>query len=547
MSPGEEDTTLSGAQLAYLRAIGLPRPFEDGEVLVAPGERDYPFLLIERGFVEAVRTATPDRPEIVISRRGRGDFAGEWGMITGQAAFLTIRGSGQGLVYEISRRQLLDVLSHDAELSGLITREFLRRRETIRTGEGAASVEILGVPRSAASHALRSWAERERIAYTWIDADEPAGAVLAEALGCSRDQLPLVVTPTATLPRATVSQLSENLGLSYRGLGETHDLLVVGAGPAGIAAAMYGASEGLSTLVLEGTSTGGQAAASSSIENYLGFPDGVSGEELTGLGLIQAQKFGATVATPCTVELFELDGDLLRLHLTDGTDVSARAIVVATGARYRRLPLARWQDFEGAGIFFSATQIEAQACLGEPVVVVGGANSAGQAALFLASRGSPVDLVVRRGELGATMSDYLVRRIRQHPSIQVHLGTEVTALHGGEHLTGVELTRRADGAIDRRACGGLFCFIGATPATEWLHGVVLDERGFVLTDMELSERNLSSAWDALGRRPLPFETSVPRVFAAGDVRRASIKRVAAAAGEGSSTIASVHRALGNRD
>jgi thioredoxin reductase (NADPH) len=316
-------------------------------------------------------------------------------MITGQAAFLAIRGSGQGVVYEIPRRQVLEALSHDGELSRLITREFLRRRETIRTGEGAASVEILGVPRSAASHALRSWAERERIAYTWIDADEPAGAVLAEALGCSRDQLPVVVTPTATLPRATVSQLSENLGLSYRGLGETRDLVVVGAGPAGIAAAVYGASEGLSTLVLEGISTGGQAAASSSIENYLGFPDGVSGGELTGLGLIQAQKFGATFATPCTVESFERDGDLLRLHLTDSTDVGAHAMVVATGAQYRRLPLAHWEDFEGAGICFSATEIEAQACAGESVVVLGGANSAGQAALFLGSRGSPVDLVVR--------------------------------------------------------------------------------------------------------------------------------------------------------
>jgi thioredoxin reductase (NADPH) len=301
--------------------------------------------------------------------------------------------------------------------------------------------------------------------------------------------------------------------------------------------------EGLSTLLLDATSVGGQAAASSRIENYLGFPGGISGEELTSLGLVQAQKFGATVLTPRTVASIEPADDIIRLNLTDGTEIPARAVVIATGARYRRLPLARWHDFEGAGIFFSATEMEAQFCRGEPVVIVGGANSAGQAALFLAARGSPVDLVVRKDDLSARMSDYLVRRIREHPHIKTHLGTEVTALHGEEHLSGVEVTRRSTGAVARRPCVGLFCFIGAKPATDWLHGVVLDENGFVLTDSELSDQDLSPAWAALGRRPLPFETSVPRLFAVGDVRRSSMKRVAAAVGEGSSAILSVHRAI----
>jgi thioredoxin reductase (NADPH) len=262
---------------------------------------------------------------------------------------------------------------------------------------------------------------------------------------------------------------------------------------------------------------------------------------------VQAQRFGATVSTPCAVERFEVGDEAIRLKLTDGTEIPALAVVIATGASYRRLPLERWHDFEGAGIFFSATEIEAQACQGQPVVVVGGANSAGQAALFMASRGSPVDLVVRKDDLSAGMSDYLVRRVREHPNIQTHLETEVTALRGDDALTGVELTRRSDGAVQERPCKGLFCFIGATPATAWLDGVMLDEAGFVLTDADLRDEDLPPAWAALDRRPLAFETSMPCVFAVGDVRRSSMKRVAAAVGEGSSAIPSVHRAIAARD
>ena len=543
MAQHGEPPPLSEAQLGRLRAFGASRRFEPGEVLVAPGQLDYPFQLLDEGGAEVVRAATPDRPELVLRRWGPDDFAGEWGLITGQAAFLTIRAATAGALHEIPRDRFLQVLSEDGDLSNTIMRELLRRRAALRTGEGAASVEILGVEQSAAAHALRSWAERQGIAYTWLDVDDPAGASLAAALGCTTEELPVVLTPTATIPRATVGQLSDNLGLAYRDGGGTRDVVIVGAGPAGLAAAVYGASEGLSTLLLDAVSTGGQAAASSRIENYLGFPGGVSGEALTSRGLIQAQKFGATVSTPCTVESLQRSGDIVRLRLSDGTEIPARAVVIATGARYRRLPLKRWPDFEGAGIFFSATEMEARTCQGEPVVVVGGANSAGQAALFLAARSSGVDLVVRQDELSAGMSDYLVRRIREHPRITTHLGTEVTELHGGDELTAVDLTRRRDGAVARRPCKAVFCFIGATPATAWLDGVALDEDGFVLTDTELTDEHLSSAWPGLGRRPLPFETSIPGVFAVGDVRRSSMKRVAAAVGEGSSAIPSVHRAI----
>jgi thioredoxin reductase (NADPH) len=421
--------------------------------------------------------------------------------------------------------------------------ELLRRRDVLRSGEGAGSVEILGAAQSPGAHALRSWAERQRVAYTWLDIDTSAGAALAHALNCARGDLPVVITPTATISRATTSQLSENLGLAYREVGEPRDLVVVGAGPAGLAAAVYGASEGLSTLLLDAVATGGQAAASSRIENYLGFPRGISGEELTSRGLVQAQKFGATVSTPCVVEKLENVGNLIRLRLADGTEIAARAVVIATGARYRRLPLPNWDAFEGAGIFFAATEIEAEVCRGEPAAVVGGANSAGQAALFLASRGSHVHLIVRKSELRARMSDYLVRRVRENRQIEVHSGAEVTALHGHERLAAVDVTHRSRGSVEHRPCRALFCFIGATPATGWLKGVALDEAGFVLTDADLMTEDLPPVWAALGRQPLPFETSLPKVFAVGDVRRASMKRVAAAVGEGSSSIPSVHRAI----
>jgi thioredoxin reductase (NADPH) len=534
---------LSEAHFARLAALGRRRDCESGEPLVRPGETDYPIALVESGAVEVVRPATQARPAQVLRRWGPGEFTGEWGAVTGEAAFLEIRVAARARIVEIPRSLLLTALASDADLSSEVLGELRRRRETLRSAEDAASIEILGVERSAAAHRLRSWAERQGIVYTWLDVDAPAGASLAQALGCSDSDLPIAITPTAVLARATVAELSSQLGLSYRGSGGVRDLVVVGAGPAGLAAAVYGASEGLSTVLLDGVSTGGQAAASARIENYLGFPDGISGAELTSRGLIQAQKFGAVVSTPCTVRRLARHDTRLRLELADGTEIAARTAVIATGASYRRLPLPDWERFEGAGVYFAATELEASGCAGKPVVVIGGANSAGQAALFLTARGCQVDLVLRDSRLGARMSSYLVSRVADHERIAVWRETEITALHGDAHLDGVTLQQRETGVSTERACAGLFCFIGATPATSWLDGVALDPTGFVLTDTDLDNRDLPRIWSRLGRRPFAYETSLPAVFAVGDVRRSSMKRVAAAVGEGSSAILSVHRAL----
>jgi thioredoxin reductase (NADPH) len=311
-----------------------------------------------------------------------------------------------------------------------------------------------------------------------------------------------------------------------------------------LAAAVYAASEGLCTALLDAFGPGGQAASSSRIENYLGFPSGISGAQLAERAETQALKFGAQFSTPCEIVALEID-EHLHAVLSDGEDIPTRALIIASGARYRSLPLERWTEFVGAGIFYAATELEARSCADGPVTVVGGGNGAGQAALFLASFGCEVTVAIRRPEIESGMSRYLVDRLLANPRITVRGGTEVTRL-GGEHaLESISITGPA-GEISDQACGGLFCFIGAEPATSWLTGVALDDHGFVRTDVDITSDELGETWSALGRRPLPFESSVPGVFAVGDVRHGSMKRVAAAVGEGASAVRSVHTAIGAR-
>jgi thioredoxin reductase (NADPH) len=515
-----------------------------GDVLFRAGDRDHDFVYIESGEVEILREATPDAPAEVVAHHVAGRFVGELNLLTGQAAYLTARVRESGRMYRLDQAGFRRLMAEDAALSDLILKAFLARRKILQSGEGARSLEILGTPLSTAAHSLRNWASREQLPHIWFDIDSAAGQSLAETLGVSAADLPVVVTPTLVMKNATAGMVAEHIGLSYRVVeGRVYDVVVVGAGPGGLAAAVYGASEGLETMLLDAEAVGGQAAASSRIENYLGFPFGLTGALLTARAELQAQKFGAHVSTPCTVTALRTGDGHLRLTLADGTEVPTHAVVIATGARYRTLPLDRWADFEGAGIYYAATELEARTCTPDPVAVVGGANSAGQAAIFLAERGSHVSLVVRGSDLGAGMSRYLVDRVIAHPRITVSTETEVAELHGEQSLAAITLASRSGGTGSPSECKGLFCFIGAQPATDWLEGVTLDEDGFVLTDTQLDGVELPSAWGLLGRRPLPFETSIPAVFAVGDVRHGSMKRVAAAVGEGASAIRSVHTAI----
>lgn len=538
---------LTQAQFARLTAYGAPVDVAVGDTVFRAGDVASDLIVIEAGAVEIVRPATQDAPEDSIVRHGAGRFLGELNMLTGQTLYLTGRVVETGRVHRITPERFRDVMAEDPELSDLLLRTFLARRELLRHGPAARSIEIVGSGISAPALALRTYAARQRLPHMWFDTDTVAGQALMTAVGLDPSDLPAVLTLEQILRAATPGELAEHLGLSYkRAANKPVDLTVIGAGPAGLAAALYGASEGLATVLLDAVGTGGQAAASSRIENYLGFPSGLSGADLTGRAAVQALKFGAQLSSPCEAVHLDTSAEQLRIVLSDGTDISTRAIVIATGARYRALPLERWSDFEGAGIYYAATELEARACENHPVAVVGGANSAGQAALYLSTRGTHVTLVVRGADIGAGMSSYLVDRLVAEPKVTIRTTTEVTGLDGDASLSQITLTDRSSGNVAEQSCHGLFCFIGAYPATAWLTGIAVDSDGFVRTDVQLDQADLDGTWAALGRSPLPFETSIPAVFAAGDVRHGSMKRVAAAVGEGASAVRSVHQAIGIR-
>ncbi len=531
---------------ARLLAYGTPHQTRRGDVLFRPGEADVDLIVVDRGSVEVVRTETADVPAATVATVDAGGFVGELNLLSGQNVYLLGRVRQGGTVYRVPPERLRQLMANDVELSDIVFKALIARRELLQRSTAALSVEIVGTDRSATALALRTYAARQRLIHLWFEADTPAGRAMMESSGLTEHDLPAVVLPGATLKQATPGGLAEKLGLSYRrSSAKPVDVTIVGAGPAGLAAAVYGASEGLETVLLDAVGTGVQAAASSRIENYFGFPFGLSGVDLTGLAVLQALKFGAQLASPCQAVKLDTDrtGDLLRLHLQGGEVIDSKAVVIATGARYRALPLERWPDFEGAGIYYAATELEARGCTGSPVTVIGGANSAGQAALYLAGRGSDVSLVVRGPDIATEMSAYLVDRLLAHPRVTVRCRSEVTRLDGGDFLEEVSITDRMADTAQAQRCAGLFCFIGAEPATDWLTGIATGDDGFIRTDVQLTDEDLGPAWAALGRRPLPFETSIPGVFAVGDVHSGSMKRVAAATGEGASAIASVHKAI----
>jgi thioredoxin reductase (NADPH) len=536
---------LTPAQFARLAAYGVRQDVSTADIVFAHGHADCDLIAIESGWIELLSPATHDEAETRVALYGPGEFLGELNLLTGQAAYLTARVVEPGRIYRISPAQFRRVMADDPEVSDVLLQTFLARRDLLRSGTAARGIEILGSGESAASLALRTYAARQRLPHVWLDVDSPPGRVSLESTSLTAADLPAVITPGAVLRRATPTQLAQLLGLSYRhSTRKPVQLTVIGCGPTGLAAAVYSASEGLHTIVLDAVGIGGQAAASSRIENYPGFPSGISGADLTQKTALQALKFGAELSSPSQVVDLDTRGEQLRVILADGTEIDTRAVLIATGARYCTLPLPRWSDFEGAGIYYAATDLEARACNNEPVTVVGGANSAAQAALYLAARASHVTLAVRSSHLSAGMSTYLISRLTTDPRVTIALSSQVTALAGTSSLNRITLTNTATGETTEQACQGLFCFIGAEPATTWLSEVALDAAGFIPTDVQLDPASLGATWAALGRNPLPFETNVPSVFAAGDVRMASLKRVASAIGEGASAVRFIHTAIG---
>jgi thioredoxin reductase/CRP-like cAMP-binding protein len=528
---------LTANQFRRLASYGAREHVEPGQVLYRTGDRHYDLFLVESTAVDIIRDATGAESEHIVYTRRAGDFTGELSLLTGQTVFLTARVREPGSVVRLTAERFRSVLSEQTDIADILVDAFVARRRIILEAAGSI-LEVIGAVDSSESRALRTFAARLQLPHTGVDADSIAGRALMASYGVTTADLPVAVVSERVLTRATPYDLATAVGLAYDDDGHDVDLVVVGAGPAGLAAAVYAASEGLVTVLLDAAGAGGQAATSARIENYLGFPRGVSGEDLTRLALVQALKFGAQLYTPCSVTGLDLsDPSGPTFTLGDGSELRARAAILATGARYRRLDVPRRDEFERLGhIRYSATELDTRDCASQPVTVVGGANSAGQAALSLATRGSRVDLVVRGDGIERSMSSYLARRLEAHPMVRLRPRTQIVGLVGNGTLRAV-VVRGPDDSTEALESHTVFCFIGADPDTEWLADLARDTDGFVLTDTRLAEQVTA------GLPVLPFQTSDCRVFAVGDVRAGSMKRVASAVGEGASAVASVHHLL----
>jgi thioredoxin reductase (NADPH) len=528
---------LTYPQLEVLHRYGAEQRVAIGDVLFRDGDLTYDLIVLLEGEVRIVEHyAQPD--EFVLVTYRPGEFMGEIGLLTGQRAYLTAVVSAPGLILRIPVEQVHVIMDQELELSELILRAFLVRHSRLtRLGSG---LTLVGSRFDVDTRRLLEVLSRNRLSSKWLDLEgDPDAEVFLRRLNVPLADLPIVVVPGGELLRNPSNRaLLDALGLAappadQGAPAEVCDLLVVGGGPAGLAAAVYGASEGLTTTLAEDTALGGQAGTSSRIENYLGFPAGLSGEELAARAALQAHKFGVRVKLGSRAVELSSRLDLHDVRFEDGELVCARSVIIATGARYNRLPLDRLADFEGVGVYYAATQMEAQACTGRAVVIVGGGNSAGQAALFLARTCTGVHLVIRGQTLASSMSRYLIERIEQDSRIHVLNRTEVSALLGDGVLEGLVLRHTADGTTSTLSVGGLFVFIGATPSTEWLRGqLAVDEDGFVLTGADIPVAQLES----VEHTPLLLETSRPGIFCVGDVRSRSVKRVATAIGEGSMAV-----------
>ena len=535
--------TLSPAQLERVAAHGRRRQVAQGEVLQSAGEPAARCFVVVAGRIDAVRPSAAE--EIVVSL-GPGMFMGEATMLSGRPGLAQIRAEADGEVIEIARDDLLALIQTDGELSAIFMRAFILRRVEL-IARGVSDVVVLGSTHCQGTLRVREFLTRNGHPHTMLDLDrDPGVQELLDRFHITAADIPVILTcGEVVLRNPTNQQIADALGFNDA-IDQTHvrDLVIVGAGPSGLAAAVYGASEGLDVLVVESTAPGGQAGSSSRIENYLGFPTGIAGMDLAARATNQAQKFGAQLMVGTGARRLTCDRNPRALEIGDGQRLSARAVIIATGAEYRRLAIDGLSRFEGAGVYYAATFMEAQLCAGDEVVIVGAGNSAGQAAVFLAGAARRVHMVIRSTGLADTMSRYLIRRIEDHPAIVRHVRTEIVSLEGNGHLERVGWRDNETGRVETHGIRHVFTMTGAVPSTRWLGGcLTLDAKGFIKTGPDLSPEELAAARWPLARAPHLLETSRPGVFAIGDVRAGSLKRVASAVGEGSIAIAAVHQVL----
>jgi thioredoxin reductase (NADPH) len=543
-TPSEMFPVLSSAQQARILAQGQRRTVELGEIVVELNEHVAKVFIVVSGQLHILQVS--DNQEHVIAICNPGMFTGELNVLSGRRGLVRIRAAEKSELIEIEREALQGLVETDSELSDIFLRAFILRRLELIARE-VGDIVLLGSSHSLDTLRIKEFLTRNFQPYSYIDLERDAEVQeMLDRFSLSIDDLPvLICRGTAVLRNPSNEEITDCLGFN-EGIDQAHvrDLIIVGAGPAGLAAAVYAASEGLDVLVLESSGPGGQAGASSKIENYLGFPTGISGHELAGRAYTQAQKFGAEMLIAKDAKGLACDRRPYAVLIGDGQSVPARTVVIASGAQYRRLQLENLSKFEGAGVYYGATHLEAQLCGGEEVIVVGGGNSAGQAAVFLAKTTRQVYMLVRASGLAKTMSRYLIRRIEETPNIKLHTNTEVVALEGNDHLERVTWRNNQTGQTESRNLAHLFSMTGAVPNSAWLVGcVACDQAGFIKTGVDLTPEDLAKAKWPLSRQPYLLETTLPGVFAVGDIRGGNLKRVASAVGEGSISVSFVHQVL----
>ncbi len=529
---------LTDDELSCLAALGTVRTFADGEALFSNGEKDYSFFAIQTGEVVILDNSSGESRKVVT--HAAHSFTGDIDLLTRRPAVVAAVARGECTAIEVRADKVRQMLGEIPTLSDKLLDAFQARRDLLERTE-FMGVRIVGEADSKEALQLREFFYKNKVPHTFFECDSEQGRTLLEENGISRDRTPLLACSEHLVERPTLAKVAGCLGISRSIPDELYDTLIVGAGPAGLAAAVYGASEGLKTLVIDRMGPGGQAGQSSKIENYMGFPSGVTGAELANRGYLQALKFGAEFTAP--VSVLSIASDQTGEHLVElctGATVRARTVLIATGASYRRLPVVDCERFEGAGIYYSATSVEARVCRDSTAIVVGGGNSAGQAAMYLSQHASQVKLVLRGNDLRKSMSDYLATRIEKTPGVEVLLNTELVELLGEGRLERVKFNDKLADRQDSLECSAIFSFVGAKPHTEWLpDAVALDDRGFVLAGAEVRNHPL---W-TLDRPPCELETTLPGVFAVGDVRSGTTKRCAFAVGDGALGITCVHQHL----
>jgi thioredoxin reductase (NADPH) len=518
----------------------VPKVYHNGEKLFSVGDLDFSFFIVKSGEVEIIDDSGDTPKTITIHHAG--EFTGDISHVTGLPAIVNAVAKGEAEVYEMPGNALRRILNQCPTASDILLQAFIARRQLLRESPNYTGLRVIGSRYSPDTFRVRDFLSKNRILFTWIDLEtDPSVDKLLKHFGVTESDTPVVSFGSLLLLRnPSNGQLADAIGIRQPLDAVVYDLVVVGAGPAGLAAAVYGASEGLNTAVLEHTAPGGQAGGSMRIENYLGFPTGLTGSELAGRAILQANKFGVHLSVPTLVDRLAFENAYTVVHVDGGTTVTAKCLLIATGADYRRLDVEGSERFEGTGVYYAATVAEGQLCEGSQVLVVGGGNSAGQAAVFLSGHARKVLLVIRGDDLRKNMSSYLVRRIEQTPNIELLSNTTIRRMNGNSHLGSVELVNSKTGEERTVATPGVFSFIGADPRTGWLPPEIeRDEKGFVRTGAELAQ---SPHWTD-GRQPFLLETSRPGVFAAGDVRSGSVKRVASAVGEGAMAVQFVHERL----